>query len=88
MGSPQASAGADPSQSMRPLSPTFVPQASGGGRPLSPRQARQLMDSAYLAAATALLWAGLYFLPIGSPFFRLALPLPLTLLQQIGRAHV
>jgi uncharacterized protein YybS (DUF2232 family) len=39
------------------------------------------MDTAYLAAATALLWAGLYFLPIGSPLFRLALPLPLTLLQ-------
>ncbi|MFN6131686.1 MAG: DUF2232 domain-containing protein [Synechococcaceae cyanobacterium] len=39
------------------------------------------MDAAYLAAATALLWAGLYFLPIGSPLFRLALPLPLTLLQ-------
>ena len=39
------------------------------------------MDTAYLAAATALLWAGLYFLPIGSPLFRLALPLPLILLQ-------
>jgi uncharacterized protein YybS (DUF2232 family) len=50
-------------------------------RRLSPRQARQLMDSAYLAAATALLWLGLYYLPIGSPLFRLALPLPLALLQ-------
>jgi uncharacterized protein YybS (DUF2232 family) len=39
------------------------------------------MDSAYLAAATALLWLGLYYLPIGSPLFRLALPLPLALLQ-------
>ncbi|MEO1002758.1 MAG: DUF2232 domain-containing protein [Cyanobacteria bacterium J06638_7] len=53
---------------------------SPGGR-LSPRQARQLMDTAYLAAATALLWVALYYLPVGSPLFRLALPLPLTLLQ-------
>ena len=50
-------------------------------RQLSPRQARQLMDTAYLAAATALLWVALYYLPVGSPLFRLALPLPLALLQ-------
>lgn len=50
-------------------------------RQLSPRQARQLMDTAYLAAATALLWLALYYLPVGGPLFRLALPLPLTLLQ-------
>ncbi|MFO0039404.1 MAG: DUF2232 domain-containing protein [Synechococcaceae cyanobacterium] len=50
-------------------------------RRLSPRQARQLMDTAYLAAATALLWVALYYLPVGSPLFRLALPLPLALLQ-------
>ena len=49
-------------------------------RRLSPRQARQLMDTAYLAAATALLWVALYYLPVGSPLFRLALPLPLALL--------
>jgi len=49
--------------------------------PLSHRQARQLMDTAYLAAATALLWIALYYLPVGSPLFRLALPLPLALLQ-------
>lgn len=49
--------------------------------PLSQRQARQLMDTAYLAAATALLWIALYYLPVGSPLFRLALPLPLALLQ-------
>ena len=49
--------------------------------PLSQRQARQLMDTAYLAAATALLWLALYYLPVGSPLFRLALPLPLALLQ-------
>lgn len=51
------------------------------GRQLSRRQARQLMDTAYLAAATALLWVALYYLPVGSPLFRLALPLPLALLQ-------
>jgi uncharacterized protein YybS (DUF2232 family) len=39
------------------------------------------MDTAYLAAATALLWIALYYLPVGSPLFRLALPLPLSLLQ-------
>ncbi|MFN9631022.1 MAG: DUF2232 domain-containing protein [Cyanobacteriota bacterium] len=57
------------------------PPSPPGQRQLSPRQARQLMDTAYLAAATALLWAALYYLPVGSPLFRLALPLPLTLLQ-------
>jgi uncharacterized protein YybS (DUF2232 family) len=50
-------------------------------RQLSQRQARQMMDTAYLAAATALLWLALYYLPIGGPLFRLALPLPLALLQ-------
>ena len=39
------------------------------------------MDTAYLAAATALLWLALYYLPVGGPLFRLALPLPLSLLQ-------
>ncbi|MEY4353022.1 MAG: hypothetical protein RLZZ609_1263 [Cyanobacteriota bacterium] len=57
------------------------PSLSQSQRELSPRQARQLMDTAYLAASTALLWAALYYLPVGSPLFRLALPLPLTLLQ-------
>lgn len=50
-------------------------------RSLSPRQARQLVETAYLAAATALLWLALYYLPVGGPLLRLALPLPLTLLQ-------
>jgi len=50
-------------------------------QPLSQRQARQLTETAYLAAATALLWIALYYLPVGSPLFRLALPLPLALLQ-------
>jgi uncharacterized protein YybS (DUF2232 family) len=40
-----------------------------------------MMDTAYLAAATSLLWVALYYLPVGSPLFRLALPLPLALLQ-------
>jgi len=44
-------------------------------------QARQLTETAYLAASTALLWIALYYLPVGSPLFRLALPLPLALLQ-------
>ena len=33
-----------------------------------------------MAAATALIWIALYYLPIGGAVFRLALPLPLTLL--------
>ena len=48
---------------------------------LSRRQAHQLTDTAYLAAATALLWVGLYYLPVGGALFRLALPLPLALLH-------
>ncbi len=50
-------------------------------RPLNRAQARQLTETAYLASATALLWIALYYLPVGSPLFRLALPLPLALLQ-------
>lgn len=49
-------------------------------RSLSRRQARQLMETAYLASATALLWVALYYLPVGGPLFRLALPMPLALL--------
>ena len=48
---------------------------------LSRRQAHQLTDTAYLAADTALLWVGLYYLPVGGALFRLALPLPLALLH-------
>jgi uncharacterized protein YybS (DUF2232 family) len=55
---------------------------------LSPRQARQMMDTAYLAAATALLWVALYYLPVGSPLFRLALPLTLLQLRHGWRCAV
>ena len=40
-----------------------------------------MMEASYLSAATALLWIALYYLPIGGALFRLALPLPLALLQ-------
>lgn len=43
---------------------------------LSPRQARQLVETAYLASATALLWAGLYYLPVGEPCFDWPCPSP------------
>lgn len=69
---------------MDPASDSGRRHPPGPGRPerrLSPRQAHQLMDSAYLAGATALLWVALYYLPVGGPLFRLALPLPLALLQ-------
>lgn len=61
------------------MAPRPGPQRPGNA-PLSRRQALQLMDSAYLAATTALLWVALYYLPVGGPLFRLALPLPLALL--------
>ncbi len=49
--------------------------------PLSKRKALQIVESSYLAASTALIWIALYYLPIGGAVFRLALPLPLALLQ-------
>ncbi len=49
--------------------------------PLSKRKALKIVESSYLAAATALIWIALYYLPIGGAVFRLALPLPLALLQ-------
>ncbi len=49
--------------------------------PLSRAQALTLMETSYLAATSALIWIALYYLPIGGSLFRLALPLPLALLQ-------
>ena len=49
--------------------------------PLSKRKALKIVESSYLAAATSLIWIALYYLPIGGAVFRLALPLPLALLQ-------
>ena len=49
--------------------------------PLSKRKALKIVESSYLAAATSLIWIALYYLPIGGAIFRLALPLPLALLQ-------
>ena len=48
---------------------------------LSHRQALRVVEGAYLAATTGLIWLALYYLPVGGALFRLALPLPLTLLQ-------
>ena len=50
-------------------------------KPLSREQAIRLVETSYLTAASALIWIALYYLPIGGAFFRLALPLPLALLQ-------
>ena len=49
--------------------------------PLSKRKALKIVESSYLAAATSLIWIALYYLPFGGAVFRLALPLPLALLQ-------
>ena len=40
-----------------------------------------MMETSYLAAAFALIWVALYYLPVGGALFRLALPLPLALLH-------
>ena len=48
---------------------------------LSRHQALRLVEGAYLAATTGLIWLALYYLPVGGALFRLALPLPLALLQ-------
>ncbi len=50
-------------------------------KPLSKKQVVGLVETSYLTATCALLWIALYYLPIGGAFFRLALPLPLALLQ-------
>ena len=42
--------------------------------------ALQMMETSYLAATVSLIWLALYYLPVGSALFRLALPLPLALL--------
>ena len=59
----------------------FLRSSSLYKAPLSKRQALKIVESSYLAAATALIWIALYYLPIGGAVFRLALPLPLALLQ-------
>ena len=50
-------------------------------RNLTRQQALRLVEGAYLAATTGLIWLALYYLPVGGALFRLALPLPLSLLQ-------
>ena len=59
----------------------FIKSKSFYKAPLSKRKALKIVESSYLAAATSLIWIALYYLPIGGAFFRLALPLPLALLQ-------
>jgi len=59
----------------------FLKSRSFYKAPLSKRKALKIVESSYLAAATALIWIALYYLPIGGAVFRLALPLPLALLQ-------
>ena len=49
--------------------------------PISRAKALKIMEASYLAAASSLIWVALYYLPIGGALFRLALPLPLALLQ-------
>ena len=53
---------------------------------ITQRQALKIVETSYMAAAASLIWIALYYLPIGGAIFRLALPLPLALLQ-IRRGH-
>ena len=48
---------------------------------MTKRKALKIVETSYLAATTALIWLALYYLPIGGAIFRLAMPLPLALLQ-------
>ncbi len=50
-------------------------------KPVDRLQARKIMETSYLAATSALIWVALYYLPVGGALFRMALPLPLALLQ-------
>ncbi len=59
----------------------FIKSRSLYKAPLSKRNALKIVESSYLAASTSLIWIALYYLPIGGAVFRLALPLPLILLQ-------
>ena len=59
----------------------FLKRRSLHQAPISKRKALKIVESSYLAAATSLIWIALYYLPIGGAVFRLALPLPLALLQ-------
>ena len=59
----------------------FLKSRSPYKAPLSKRKALKIVESSYLAAATSLIWIALYYLPIGGAVFRLAMPLPLALLQ-------
>jgi len=63
------------------LDNNFFKNRSPYKAPLSKRKALKIVESSYLAAATSLIWIALYYLPIGGAVFRLALPLPLALLQ-------
>ena len=47
---------------------------------LTKNKASMIVETSYLAATTSLIWIALYYLPIGGAIFRLALPLPLSLL--------
>ncbi len=49
--------------------------------PINKTQALRMIEAAYLSAASSLIWVALYYLPVGGSLFRLALPLPLALLQ-------
>tara|TARA_Y100000589_G_scaffold317100_1_gene342640 strand:- start:7965 stop:8603 length:639 start_codon:yes stop_codon:yes gene_type:complete len=44
-------------------------------------QALNIIEPAYLASLSALLWIALYYLPVGGALLRLTLPLPIALLH-------
>ena len=44
-------------------------------------QALNIIEPAYLASLSSLLWIALYYLPVGGALLRLMLPLPISLLN-------
>ena len=45
------------------------------------KEALNIIEPSYLASLSSLLWAALYYLPVGGAFLRLILPLPIILLH-------
>ncbi len=48
---------------------------------LTKKEALNIIDTAYLASLSSLIWLALYYLPIGGALFRIILPLPIILLH-------
>ena len=59
----------------------MIRRFSNSKRKISRSEAISLMETSYLAATTSLIFVALFYIPFISSFLRIALPLPLALLQ-------